>query len=98
MSVENVPAVVNIKTLKGRFMAHKNCIGWAVGVQKKKKEQKSVSGRFRNLNKEDYGVNKVWGFLLLKESKTQLKNVNIVHSLDKFSRLRCAISRLSYDF
>jgi hypothetical protein len=32
MSVENVPAVVNIKTLKGRFIAHKFSTGWAVGV------------------------------------------------------------------
>jgi len=68
MSVENVPAVVNIKALKGRLMAHNNSTGWAVGgcgVEKKKKEQKSVSGRFRKINKEDYGVDKVWNFLLL---------------------------------
>ena len=32
MSVENVPAVVNIKTLKGRFIAPSFFIGWAVGV------------------------------------------------------------------
>ena len=31
MSVENVPAVVNIKTLKGRFIAHEVSTGWAVG-------------------------------------------------------------------
>ena len=30
MSVENVPAVVNIKTLKGRFIAHKFSTGWAI--------------------------------------------------------------------
>jgi hypothetical protein len=34
MSVENVPAVVNIKTLKGRFIAHKFSTGWSVGVVK----------------------------------------------------------------
>jgi hypothetical protein len=35
MSVENVTAVVNIKTLKGRFIAYKFSTGWAVGVEKK---------------------------------------------------------------
>jgi hypothetical protein len=39
MSFENVPAVVNIKTLKGRFIAHKFCTGWAVGVEKSGKEE-----------------------------------------------------------
>ena len=34
MSVENVPAVVNIKTLKVRFIAHKFTTGWAVGLEK----------------------------------------------------------------
>jgi len=34
MSVENVPAVVNIKTRKGRLIAHKFSTGWAVGVVK----------------------------------------------------------------
>jgi len=33
MSVENVPAVININTLKGRFIAHKYSTGWAVGVR-----------------------------------------------------------------
>ena len=47
MSVENVPAVVNIKTLKGRFIAHKFSTGWSVGVVK------SV----------DYGVDKNWVLL-----------------------------------
>jgi hypothetical protein len=32
MSVENVPAVVDIKTLKGRFIAHKFSTGWVAGV------------------------------------------------------------------
>jgi hypothetical protein len=43
MSVENVPVVVNIKTLKGRFTAHKFSTGWAphwaVGVMKSGKEE-----------------------------------------------------------
>ena len=34
MSVENVPAVVHIKTLKGRFIAHKFSTGWSVGLVK----------------------------------------------------------------
>ena len=31
MSVENVPAVANINTLKGRFIAHKFSSVWAEG-------------------------------------------------------------------
>ena len=41
MSVENVPAVVNIKTMKGRFIAHKFSSGWAVGVVKSVEKNKS---------------------------------------------------------
>ncbi len=36
MSVENVPAVVNIKTLKGLLLAHKFSTGWSVGVWNKR--------------------------------------------------------------
>jgi hypothetical protein len=32
MSVENVHAIVTIRTVKGRFIAHKFSIGWAVDV------------------------------------------------------------------
>ena len=39
MSVENVPAVVNIKALKARFIAHKFSTGWAVGVVKSGKTE-----------------------------------------------------------
>jgi hypothetical protein len=39
ISVENVPAVANIKRLKGRFIAHKFSTGWAVGVEKRGKEE-----------------------------------------------------------
>jgi len=46
MSVENVPAAVNIKTLKGRFIAHKFSTGWAVGVVKRVEKKKSVAGQF----------------------------------------------------
>jgi hypothetical protein len=34
MSVENLPAVVNIKSMKGLFIAHEFSTGWAVGVVK----------------------------------------------------------------
>ena len=34
MSVEDVPVIVNIKTLKGRLIAHKFNTGWSVGVVK----------------------------------------------------------------
>jgi hypothetical protein len=46
MSVENVPAVVNIKTLEGQFVAHKFSTGWAVGVVKSVEQKKSVAGQF----------------------------------------------------
>ena len=75
MSVENVPAVLNIKTLKGRFIAHKFSTGWAVGVVKSVEKKKSVAGQFavkyksetycwtQKLNREDYGVDKYWVLL-----------------------------------
>jgi hypothetical protein len=44
MSVEDVPAVVNIKTLKGRLIAHKFSTGCAVGVVKSVEKKKSVAG------------------------------------------------------
>jgi hypothetical protein len=46
MSVENVPAVVNITTLKGRFIAYKFSTGWAVGVVKGVEKKSSVAGQF----------------------------------------------------
>ena len=77
MSAENVPAVVNIKTLKGRFIAHKFSTGWAVGVVKsvEKKDSESVAGQFavkyksetycwtKQLIKQDYGFVKYWVLL-----------------------------------
>ena len=42
MSVENVPAVVHIKTLKVRFIAHKFSTGLAVGVVQSVEKKKSV--------------------------------------------------------
>ena len=39
MSVENMPAVDNITTLMGRFIALKFSTGWAVGVVKSGKEE-----------------------------------------------------------
>ncbi len=45
MSVEDVPAIVNIKTLKGRLSAHKFNTGWVVGVVKSV-EKTSVPGQF----------------------------------------------------
>ena len=75
MSAENVPAVVNIKTLKGRLIAHKFSTGWAVGVVKSVEKKKSVAGQFavkyrsetysctQKLNREDYGVDKYWVLL-----------------------------------
>jgi uncharacterized membrane protein len=66
-----VPAIVDIKTLKGRLIAHKFNTGWAVvGVVKSVEKKKSVAGQFavkyksetycwtKKLNREDYGVGK----------------------------------------
>jgi hypothetical protein len=41
-----MPAVVNIKTLKGRFTAHKFSTGWVVGVVKSAEKKMSVAGQF----------------------------------------------------
>ena len=46
MSVEDVPAIVNIKTLKRRLIAHKFNTGWAVGVVKSVEKKKSVTDQF----------------------------------------------------
>ena len=74
MSVQNVPAVGNLKTLKGQFIAHKFSTGWAVCVMKSL-EEKSVAGPFavkcksetyywtNNLKREDYGVHNYWVIL-----------------------------------
>ena len=49
MSVENVLVVANIKTLKGRFIAHKFSTGWVValvGVVKGVEKKKSLPDQF----------------------------------------------------
>ena len=43
---ENVPVVVNIKTLKGRLMEHKFNTGWSVVVLKSVEKKKRVAGQF----------------------------------------------------
>ena len=44
--LSRMPAVVNIKTLKGQFVAHKFSTAWAVCVVKSVEKKKSVSGQF----------------------------------------------------
>jgi hypothetical protein len=46
MSVEDVSAIVHVKTLKGRLIAHKFNTGWTVGVKKSVQRKKSVAGQF----------------------------------------------------
>ncbi len=46
MFVENVPAVVKIKTLEVGFIALKFSTGWAVGVVKSVEKEESVAGQF----------------------------------------------------
>jgi hypothetical protein len=70
-----------MKTMKGRFIAHKFSTGWAAGVVTSVEKKKSVAGHFalkyksetyrwtQKLNREDYGVHKYWVLLLLKKSK-----------------------------
>ena len=41
-----MPAIVNIKTLKGRLIAHKFNTGWAVGVVKSVEKKKRLAGQF----------------------------------------------------
>ncbi len=41
-----MPAIVNIKKLKGRLIAHKFNTGWALGVVKSVEKKKSVAGQF----------------------------------------------------
>jgi hypothetical protein len=77
MSVEDVPPIVHMKTLKGRLIAHKFNSGWAVGVVKRVEKKQSVAGQFavnymsetycwtQKLNRKDYGVDKYWDFSLL---------------------------------
>ena len=45
MSVEDVPTIANVKTLKGRLIPHKFNTGWTVGVVKCV-EKKIVTGQF----------------------------------------------------
>jgi len=64
--------LVNTKTLKARFIAHKLSTGRAVCVVKSVEKTKSVAGKFavryksetycwtQKLNKEVYGVDKYW--------------------------------------
>ena len=40
MSVEDVPAIVNIKTLNGRLIAHNFNTGWAAGVVRSVEKKK----------------------------------------------------------
>ncbi len=70
VSAENVPAVVNIKPLKGRFIAHKFSTGWEVCVVKSVGKKKSVADQFavkyksednsltKKLNRKDHGLDK----------------------------------------
>ncbi len=61
MSVKNVPAVLNIKTLKGRFIAHKFSTWWAVGVVKSVEKKRSVAGQFAVKYKSETYCHKYWG-------------------------------------
>jgi hypothetical protein len=88
------PAVVNIKTLKGRFISHKFCTVWALGVVKSVEKKKSVVDQFavkykpetydwtQKLNNED--VQKITGltsteyFWLLEISKHCREAINTV--------------------
>ena len=70
-----MPAAVVIKTLNGRFVAHKFSTGWSVGVMKSVDKKESVADQFavkytsgtycwtKKLKKEDYGVDKYWVLL-----------------------------------
>jgi hypothetical protein len=72
MSVENVPAVGNIKAPKGRFSAHKFSTGgrWVWRRVWKRRRvllaslQSSVSQtRIAGINREDFGIHNYWVLL-----------------------------------
>ena len=79
MSVEDVPAASNIKTLKKRLIAHKFATRWFAGVVRSLETEKRVVGQFavkykketscwtHSLNKEDYGVDKYWVLLAFEK-------------------------------
>ena len=46
------PVVVNIRTLKGRFVAHKLCTSWTLGVVKSVEKKKSVAGQFAGISQK----------------------------------------------
>ena len=86
MPVEDVPAIVSRKTLKGRWIAHKFNTVWAVGAGKCLEKQKSVVGHFavecksetycwtKKLNRKDHGVGKCWVLLAAVQEEALLKN------------------------
>ena len=65
---EEVPAVVDIKTLRGRFIAHRFSTGWDVGKVKSLEKSGLFAVKYdsdstawtHELNKEDYGVDSYW--------------------------------------
>jgi len=80
MSVENVPAVVNIKTHKGTIYCTQNLYWVGGGGVKSVEKQESVAGQFavkyksgtycwtKKLNRDDYVVDKYWVlFAVVKE-------------------------------
>jgi hypothetical protein len=46
ISVEDVPAIADVKSQKGRLIAHKFNTGWVVSVVKSVEKKKSVVGQF----------------------------------------------------
>ena len=81
LSVEDVPAIVNIKTLKGRLISHKFNTGWTVGVSK------TLVERLR-------GGQALGTSYCCKRVNTVEKQYTQLRSLDQFTRLRFEINRL----
>jgi hypothetical protein len=70
ISVEHVPEVDDMKTLKGREIAHKFNTGWEVGTVKGVEKSDEIAVFYesdsqlwkKELDKKDYGVDKYWDF------------------------------------
>jgi hypothetical protein len=79
LSVENVPAVGKIKTLKGRFITHKFTTGWVVGVDRVVKSVQKKKGHGRWSVRSEIEVRTV--LLNLKTKQGRLRGRQVLPTL-----------------
>ncbi len=68
-------AIVNIKALKGRLIAHKFNTGWAVDVVKSVEKKKSVAGQFLASLQSSIGQKRIAGLKNNKHCCIHLTNL-----------------------